>query len=177
MADFKKQVSDILPQIDFETTTYEVKFETSMGDVTLELYPDVAPGHCKNIIALVKSGFYDNLTFHRIIKGFMIQGGCPEGTGVGGPGYTIDAEFNSIKHEAGVLSMARTMDPNSAGSQFFLCLETVPHLDNQYTVFGKAKDEASVNVIKSIGEVSTGFQDKPHEDVLIKKAEVIETAK
>ena len=110
MADFKKQVADILPQIDFEKTTYEVKFETSMGDITLELYPDVAPGHCKNIIALVKSGFYDNLTFHRIIKGFMIQGGCPEGTGVGGPGYTIDAEFNSIKHEAGVLSMARTMD-------------------------------------------------------------------
>ena len=177
MADFKKQVDDITKEIDFEKTLYEVKFQTSMGDITLELYPDVAPGHCKNIIALVKAGFYNNLTFHRVIKGFMIQGGCPEGTGVGGPGYTIDAEFNSIKHEVGVLSMARTMDPNSAGSQFFLCLETVPHLDNQYTVFGKAKDESSINVIRAIGDVSTGFQDRPHEDVVIKTAEVVETNK
>ena len=125
----------------------------------------------------MKAGFYDGLTFHRVIQGFMIQGGCPEGTGIGGPGYTIDAEFNSIKHEAGVLSMARTMDPNSAGSQFFLCLETVPHLDNQYTVFGKAKDQASIDVIKAIGDVQTGPQDKPVYDMVIEKAEVIETAK
>ena len=177
MADFKEKVGNILPEINFNKTTYQVRFETSLGNIELEMYPDVAPGHCKNLIALVKAGFYDNLSFHRVIKGFMIQGGCPEGTGIGGPGYTIDAEFNNIKHEAGVLSMARTMDPNSAGSQFFLCLETVPHLDNQYTVFGKAKDEASIAVIKAIGDVATGFQDKPVEAVVIKKAEVTEVAK
>ena len=177
MADFKQQVAEILPTIDFDKTTYEVKFETNKGDITLELYPDVAPGHVSNLIALVKAGFYDGLTFHRVIQGFMIQGGCPEGTGIGGPGYTIDAEFNSIKHEAGVLSMARTMDPNSAGSQFFLCLETVPHLDNQYTVFGKAKDQASIDVIKAIGDVQTGPQDKPVYDMVIEKAVVLETAK
>ena len=140
------------------------------------MWPDVAPGHVRNILGLAKIGYYDGLTFHRVIKGFMIQGGCPVGSGVGGPGYTIKAEFNSRSHEPGVLSMARTAVPDSAGSQFFLCLEKVSSLDNQYTVFGKAADAGSLSVIKSIGDVKTGSQDRPVEPVTISKAVVIETA-
>ena len=148
-----------------------------MGTINLELYPDVAPGHCKNIIALAQIGYYNNLTFHRIVPGFVIQGGCPDGTGAGGPGYTIDAEFNDRKHTPGVLSMARTNDPNSGGSQFFLCLEDVPYLDNQYTVFGKTSDEESLATVKSIGAVKTGPQDRPVEDVVIESAVVSITEK
>lgn len=175
MANVKSQVEAVLSEIDFEKKRYELEMETSKGKITLEFYPDVAPGHCANMIALAKIGYFDGLIFHRVIPGFVIQGGCPDGTGMGGPGYTIDAEFNSIKHEAGVLSMARTNDPNSAGSQFFLCLDKVPHLDNQYTVFGKAKDEQSIAVVKSIGEVSTAAQDRPVEDVVMKSVKVVET--
>ena len=101
----------------------------------------MAPGHVKNFVALAQIGFYNGGCFHRIIKGFMIQGGCPEGTGTGGPGYKIKAEFNKTPHEPGVLSMARTNDPNSAGSQFFICLGTPTHLDGQYTAFGKTADD------------------------------------
>ena len=129
------------------------------------------------MVALAQSGYYDGVTFHRIIKGFMIQGGCPEGTGTGGPGYKIKAEFNATPHEPGVLSMARTGDPNSAGSQFFICLERVPHLDNQYTAFGKTADAASLDVVKAIGTVRTGGGDKPVEPVVIKKATVTATPK
>ena len=129
------------------------------------------------MVALAQSGYYDGVTFHRIIKGFMIQGGCPEGTGTGGPGYKIKAEFNPMPHEPGVLSMARTGDPNSAGSQFFICLERVPHLDNQYTAFGKTADAASLDVVKAIGSVRTGGGDKPVEPVVIKKATVTATPK
>jgi peptidyl-prolyl cis-trans isomerase B (cyclophilin B) len=107
----------------------------------------------------------------------MIQGGCPEGTGTGGPGYKIPAEFNKTPHEAGVLSMARTGDPNSAGSQFFICLERVPHLDNQYTAFGRTADAASLDVVKAIGSVRTGGNDRPAEPVIIKKATVVKTPK
>ncbi|MGL5098013.1 MAG: peptidylprolyl isomerase, partial [Planctomycetia bacterium] len=145
------------------------------GAITIELYPDKAPGHCKNIIALTKIGYYDGLKFHRIIKSFMVQGGCPVGTGTGGPGYTINAEFNETLHEPGVLSMARTSDPNSAGSQFFLCLERVPHLDRQYTVFGKTADDASLAVVKDIGAVPTDSRDAPKEPVVINSAKVLET--
>jgi peptidyl-prolyl cis-trans isomerase B (cyclophilin B) len=102
----------------------------------------------------------------------MIQGGCPQGTGTGGPGYTIPAEFNRTQHEPGVLSMARTSDPNSAGSQFFICLERVPHLDNQYTAFGRTADAASLEVVKAIGVVRTGGGDRPVEPVTIKKVTV-----
>lgn len=161
-------------KIDFSKTTYQVEFQTSMGNILLDLYPDVAPEHCKNIIALSKIGFYDNLTFHRVIDGFVIQGGCPEGTGTGGPGYNVNAEFNSKPHELGVLSMARAGHPDSAGSQFFLCLGRVPHLDNQYTVFGAAANDESRDVISTIGKVETSYGDKPVEDVKINKAIVHE---
>ncbi|NRA67122.1 MAG: peptidylprolyl isomerase [Pseudobacteriovorax sp.] len=177
MANVKSEVQEALKAIDFESKTYSVTLNTSMGTINLELYPDVAPGHCKNIIALAQIGYYNNLTFHRIVPGFVIQGGCPDGTGAGGPGYTIDAEFNDRKHTPGVLSMARTNDPNSGGSQFFLCLEDVPYLDNQYTVFGKTSDEESLATVKSIGAVKTGPQDRPVEDVVIESAVVSITEK
>ncbi len=175
MTDVKQQVKDIEKTIDFSKNRYQVNLNTSQGQIRIELFPDVAPGHCKNIISLAKSGYYDGLTFHRIIKGFMIQGGCPKGSGIGGPGYTINAEFNNKPHEPGVLSMARTNDPNSAGSQFFICLERVPYLDGQYTVFGRTLDKESLEVVKKIGEVKTGPQDRPLEPVTISKAEVLET--
>jgi peptidyl-prolyl cis-trans isomerase B (cyclophilin B) len=109
---------------------------------------------------------------HRVIPGFVLQAGCPQGNGTGGPGYTIKAEFNNRKHETGVLSMARTNDPNSAGSQFFICLDRVPHLDNQYTAFGKASDAESLKTIAAIGAVPTGSGDRPKQDVKITKGSV-----
>jgi len=168
----KKAVQDAQKDIDFAKHRYQVEFDTDKGKITLDLWPDVAPGHVKNIVALAKIGFYDGLGFHRIIPGFVIQGGCPEGNGTGGPGYHVDAEFNARKHEPGVLSMARASDPNSAGSQFFLCLEKVPYLDNQYTAFGKTADDASLAVVKAIGAVKTDRSDRPVEAVHIKKATV-----
>jgi len=117
----------------------QVRLETSEGTVIVELWPDVAPGHTDNFLKLVDDGFYNGLTFHRIIPGFVIQGGCPRGDGTGGPGWNVKAEFNDRKHDEGVLSMARSQDPDSAGSQFFVCLgrEHCQHLDGQYTAFGK----------------------------------------
>ncbi len=116
-----------------------VRLETSLGNFDVELWNDVAPKHSENFLKLAKSGFYDGLTFHRILAGFVIQGGCPDGDGTGGPGWEIKAEFNDRHHDAGVLSMARSADPNSAGSQFFVCLsrDGCKHLDGQYTAFGK----------------------------------------
>ncbi|MFM7296338.1 MAG: peptidylprolyl isomerase, partial [Planctomycetota bacterium] len=146
--------------------------ETSAGSMTLEFFPAKAPGHVENFVKLAEKGFYNGTVFHRTIPGFMIQGGCPDGNGMGGPGYKIKAEFNPTPHEPGVLSMARTSDPNSAGSQFFICLERVPHLDNQYTAFGRAADPASLDVVKAIGSVRTGANDRPVEPVVIKKATV-----
>ena len=163
--------------LDFTKNTYQIELDTTQGKILINLYPDVAPGHCKNIIALTQIGYYDNLIFHRVIPGFMIQGGCPEGTGTGGPGYTIKAEFSAMPHEPGVLSMARTSDPNSGGSQFFLCLAKVPHLDRQYTVFGKTADDASLQNVLKIGAVPTGAQDRPVTPVKINKATVITKAK
>ena len=125
---------------DSASTDYpRVKLATDQGDMILELWNDVAPGHVENFLKLVKQGFYDGLTFHRIIPGFVVQGGCPKGDGTGGPGWTVDSEFNDRPHEKGVLSMARSSDPNSAGSQFFVCLtrEHCQHLDGQYTGFGQ----------------------------------------
>lgn len=177
MAQVTKEVEEARQSIDFEKNNYTLTIETNMGTINLEFYPDVAPGHSANMIALAKIGYYNGLTFHRIVPGFVIQGGCPDGTGAGGPGYTIDAEFNDRKHTPGVLSMARTNDPNSAGSQFFLCLEDVPYLDNQYTVFGKTTDESSLEVVKKIGAVKTGAQDRPVEDVIMTKVTVNEKAK
>ncbi len=173
----KAEVDAVAKTIDFKTKKYQLVLDTNYGKITLNLLPEVAPGHCKNMIALAKIGYYDGVTFHRVIKGFMIQGGDPDGTGAGGPGYTIPAEFNSTKHEPGILSMARTSDPNSGGSQFFICLEKTPSLDNQYTAFGKTADEASMAVVKKIGDVRTNASDKPLQPVTINKAEVIESPK
>ena len=164
-------------ELDLANTDYEITLDTSLGPIRLTLDPAVAPGHVRNMVALAESGFYDGVCFHRIIKGFMIQGGCPQGTGTGGPGYQIKAEFNDTPHEPGVLSMARTSDPNSAGSQFFICLEKVPHLDRQYTAFGRTADAASLAVVKAIGDVRTGGGDRPVEAVTIKKATVTRTPK
>lgn len=163
--------------LDLTGFEYEVVLDTTLGQIRLQLDSAVAPGHVRNMVALAGSGYYDGGCFHRIIKGFMIQGGCPEGTGTGGPGYKIPAEFNKTPHEAGVLSMARTGDPNSAGSQFFICLERVTHLDNQYTAFGRTADAASLDVVKAIGSVRTGGNDRPAEPVIIKKATVVKTPK
>ncbi len=163
--------------LDFATNKYQIVLDTSLGKITLDLLPEVAPGHCRNILSLAKIGYYDGLQFHRVIKGFMIQGGCPEGTGTGGPGFTIPAEFNATKHEPGVLSAARTSDPNSAGSQFFICLEKAPHLDRQYTAFGRTADAESLAVVKKIGVVPTGSQDRPKTPVTMSKVTVVETAK
>ena len=176
-ANRKPEVDAAVADVDFSTTNYQVEFDTTMGKITLDLHPDNAPGHCKNIIGLAKIGYYDGIKFHRVIKGFVIQAGCPLGTGTGGPGYTIDAEFNDTDHVAGTLSMARTNDPNSAGSQFFLCLGRVPHLDKQYTAFGQTADDASTQVVLKIGDVQTGAGDKPVEDVTIQTGRVIATPK
>ena len=141
-----------------------------------ELYPEVAPNTVNNFISLVKKGFYDGLVFHRVIRGFMIQGGDPQGTGMGGPGYSIKGEFtyngfsNDLKHTPGVLSMARAMDPNSAGSQFFIMHETSPHLDGQYAAFGKVT--AGLDVVNKIAEVPTDYSDRPLEPQMIQNMTV-----
>ena len=137
------------------------------GVMKAELYPDIAPASVKNFIDLASKGFYNGLIFHRVIPGFMIQGGDPEGTGMGGPGYTIKGEFsangfrNDLKHTRGVLSMARAMDPNSAGSQFFIMHEDSPHLDGQYAAFGKLIE--GIEVVDKIASVRTDYNDRPLE--------------
>ena len=117
-----------------------VKMELENGTVTMELYPDVAPNTVEAFKKLIKKGFYDGLTFHRVIPGFMAQGGDPDGTGMGGPGYSLKSEFNNKKHVRGTLAMARSSDPDSAGSQFYICYAPQPHLDGQYTIFGQVTD-------------------------------------
>jgi peptidyl-prolyl cis-trans isomerase B (cyclophilin B) len=176
-ANRRAEVDKALADVDFSKNTYQVEFDTTMGKILLDVYPDVAPGHAKNLVGLTKIGFYNGIIFHRVIAGFMIQVGCPQGTGTGGPGYTIPAEFNKKLHEPGILSMARTSDPNSAGSQFFICLERVPHLDNQYTVFGKTADQASLDVVQKIGALETDRNDRPKREVKINSARVIVTPK
>lgn len=142
------------------------------GDVMkAELYPEIAPNTVNNFISLVKKGFYDGRIFHRVIPGFMIQGGCPDGTGMGGPGYSIKGEFaqngfkNDLKHTPGVLSMARAMHPDSAGSQFFIMHKTSPHLDGAYAAFGKVTE--GLEVVDKIASVPTDFRDRPLEDQVI----------
>lgn len=142
--------------------------------IEIELYPDKAPITCENFTRLVEEGFYDGLIFHRVIKGFMIQGGCPNGMGNGGPGYQIKGEFaangvnNDLKHTRGVVSMARAMDPDSAGSQFFIMHEDAPHLDGQYAAFGKVV--SGMDAVDEIAECDTDFRDRPYEDKIIKNA-------
>lgn len=146
------------------------------GVIKAELYPELAPNTVNNFISLVNKGFYNGLIFHRVISGFMIQGGCPEGTGFGGPGYGIKGEFtmngfnNPIKHTEGVLSMARAADPNSAGSQFFIMHKDAPHLDGQYAAFGKVIE--GMDVVNKIAECETDFTDKPFEPQVMKSVTV-----
>ena len=135
-------------------------------EIKIELYPQIAPITVENFISLVKDGFYDGLTFHRVIPGFMIQGGCPDGTGMGGPGHTIKGEFlsngveNTLRHTRGVLSMARANNPDSAGSQFFIMHADAPHLDGQYAAFGKVVE--GMEAVDEIAAVPTDYSDRPH---------------
>lgn len=155
-----------------------VKIEMENGGVmTAELYPEIAPNTVANFVNLVESGFYDGLIFHRVIPGFMIQGGDPQGTGMGGPGYSIKGEFarngfreNNLRHTRGVLSMARSMMPNSAGSQFFIMHADAPHLDGEYAAFGKLTD--GLDVLDEIAKVNTNRQDRPLVEQKIAKATV-----
>ena len=146
------------------------------GIIRAELYPEIAPITVENFVKLASEGFYDGLIFHRVIPGFMIQGGDPTGTGMGGPGHTIKGEFrnngvvNNIKHERGVLSMARSMMPNSAGSQFFIMHKTSPHLDGQYAAFGRVIE--GIEVVDEIASTPTGAQDRPKADQRMKKVTV-----
>ena len=150
-----------------------VTIEMENGDLMkAELYPEIAPNTVNNYISLVKKGFYNGLIFHRVIQGFMIQGGCPNGTGMGGPGYSIKGEFyqngfaNDLKHTPGVLSMARAMHPDSAGSQFFIMHQTSPHLDGAYAAFGKVIE--GLEVVNKIAAVHTDFRDRPMAPQVIK---------
>jgi peptidyl-prolyl cis-trans isomerase B (cyclophilin B) len=142
------------------------------GIMKAELYPDIAPKTVENFLSLVDKGFYNGLIFHRVIPGFMIQGGDPDGTGMGGPGYTIEGEFssngfkNDLKHERGVLSMARTADPDSAGSQFFVMHKDSPHLDGEYAAFGKLIE--GFEVLDAIAETTTAPDDRPYENQVMK---------
>ena len=146
-----------------------VTFKMENGDVMkAELYPEAAPNTVNNFMSLVQKGYYDGLIFHRVIRGFMIQGGCPDGTGMGGPGYQIKGEFsqngfkNDLSHDPGVLSMARAMHPDSAGSQFFIMHEKSPHLDGAYAAFGKITE--GLDVVNKIAETATDYQDRPLEE-------------
>ncbi len=155
--------------------------ETSSGPMTVEFFPDKAPGHVENFVKLAEKGFYNGTVFHRVIKGFMIQGGCPEGSGTGGPGYQIKAEFNDTKHVKGILSMARSQDPNSAGSQFFVCHGDASFLNGQYTAFGKlaadAESTATLDKIAAAPVVSSrGENSKPVTPVKITKVTVVRPA-
>ena len=154
-----------------------VTIEMMNGDIIkAELYPEIAPNTVNNFISLVKKGFYDGLIFHRVISGFMIQGGCPDGTGMGGPGYCIKGEFlqngfpNSLNHTEGVLSMARAMSPNSAGSQFFIMHKDAPHLDGAYAAFGKVID--GMDVVNKIAETATDYSDRPLQPQVMKTVTV-----
>lgn len=154
--------------------TMEIK---DYGTVTLELYPEKAPNTVNNFVTLANSGFYDGLIFHRIIEGFMIQGGDPEGVGMGGPGYSIPGEFsgngyenNDLVHTKGVISMARSQSPDSAGSQFFIMSADSPHLDGQYAAFGQVT--SGIEIIEALEKVATGPSDKPVEDVVIESVTV-----
>ena len=153
-----------------------VTMKTTAGTITLELYPEIAPQSVNNFISLIQKGFYNGLVFHRVINGFMIQGGDPDGVGTGGPGYHIKGEFaqngfaNDLKHTAGVLSMARSMMPDSAGSQFFIMHKDAPHLDGAYAAFGKVTE--GMDVVNAIAGTETDFSDKPLENQVMQSVTV-----
>ena len=153
----------------------QVTISTDFGDMNLTLLPDKAPAHVENFIDLAESGFYDGLTFHRIIEGFMIQGGCPRGDGMGSGPRKLKAEFNDTPHVLGTLSMARSSDPDSASCQFFICLDDAAFLDGQYSAFGRIADEVSLETVKKIGKVpGTGERSSPVDKVKINKMTVTE---
>lgn len=155
-----------------------VTIETNRGVIKVELYPEIAPNTVNNFVSLVRKGFYDGTIFHRVIPGFMIQGGDPEGTGMGGPGYHIKGEFaangveNPIKHVRGVISMARAQDPDSAGSQFFIMHADAPYLDGQYAAFGKVV--SGMEVVDQIADAVTDYSDRPYDDIVMKRVSIQE---
>jgi peptidyl-prolyl cis-trans isomerase B (cyclophilin B) len=154
-----KQYSAPPPMTIDPKKTYTAKMETTFGDVVIELFPKEAPGHVNSFVFLSRQGFYEGVIFHRVISGFMIQGGDPTGTGTGGPGYQLKAEFNSHKHKRGVLSAARSASPNSAGSQFFLMHADSSHLDGQYTAYGQIT--SGIEVVDKIANLPTDGNDRP----------------
>lgn len=157
-----------------DSNNKQVVLKTSAGDMTVEFFADKAPNHVANFIKLAESGFYNGTVFHRTIPGFMIQGGCPDGTGMGGPGWKVDAEFNDTPHTRGVLSMARSQDVNSAGSQFFVCHGDAGFLDNQYTAFGRlVSGEDALDAIANAPTQPGGEGSTPVSPVKIESAEVI----
>ena len=165
LAYWKEEVLTLTPD-DMKKLTAVI--ETNQGTIKLKFFPDKAPGHVRNFIQLAQSGFYDGLIFHRVIQGFMIQGGCPQGTGTGGPGYQIKAEFNDVPHEPGILSMARSGHPDSAGSQFFICQgKASPFLNNKYTAFGKVIE--GMDVVDKIGTTQTGPGDRPVQNQVMER--------
>ena len=175
----KEETSDVSYPFEIIETSDRINVDIEVenkGVIELELYPDIAPVTVSNFVYLAKKGFYDGLIFHRVIEGFMIQGGCPEGTGMGGPDHRIKGEFasngfeNNLKHERGVISMARTQAPNSAGSQFFIMHQTSPHLDGEYAAFGRVIN--GIEIVDSIAASKTDANDKPVENVVIKKVTV-----
>jgi peptidyl-prolyl cis-trans isomerase B (cyclophilin B) len=185
-----KQLNDNIPSLCYNVTVIKVERRTYMANelpivtietlheenIIIELYPEIAPNSVNNFISLINKGYYDGLAFHRVIPGFMIQGGCPDGTGMGGPGYSIKGEFkgngfpNPLKHTRGVLSMARSMNPNSAGSQFFLMVADSPHLDGQYAAFGKVI--SGLDVCDKIVAVKRDYNDMPQEPQIMVKVTV-----
>lgn len=178
IAGMKQKVEAMWDGIVFEKdgrpVEYIVTFETEAGDFQVELWPDVAPNHCRSFIALARAGFYDGLIFHRVIPGFVIQGGCPNGDGTGGPGYCVRQEFNTKPHERGVLSMARAQPEDSAGSQFFVCVDAARFLDNKYTGFGKVVK--GMEAVDRIVSAKRDTRDRPLEPSKIKSVKVTQKA-
>jgi peptidyl-prolyl cis-trans isomerase B (cyclophilin B) len=169
----KKKKYDKPPEMKIDPAkTYVATIDTDAGKMVAELYPKLAPKTVNSFVFLAREGFYEGTIFHRVIPGFMIQGGDPTGTGSGGPGYTLKAEFNDTKHDRGILSMARTEDPDSAGSQFFVMHARAPHLDNKYTVFGKVTK--GLEVIDKIVNAPKDDNDRPEKPVKIKKITIEE---
>ena len=155
MATYTKPTGDELTTLAAEAKTARARIATAKGDIVFRFYPDDAPQHSAAFIKLARAGFYDGLTFHRYEPGFVIQGGDPSGNGTGGPGYNLDAEFNGQKHVKGAVAMARSSNPNSAGSQFYICIEAAPFLNNQYTVFGQVVEGQTVVDQVRAGDVMT----------------------
>jgi len=174
LAELKSKVEQLWDGILFEENgkriDYVVTLHTEAGDIEIEMWPDVAPNHCRSFLALGRVGYYDGLSFHRVIPGFMIQGGCSQDTGGGGPGYELKAEFNDRLHTRGVLSMARARDPNSAGSQFFVCVDRAANLDEKYTAFGKVTQ--GMEAADLIVNARRNSNDRPDKPVKIKSVTV-----